>query len=299
MDQIATFCKRQIAAIMLINSLCIGLFANINSEICINNFELKISDSIPYQNIHKALYKRLLHENLPNGFKPVLSEEKSGTSCNIEISGKIEIQDNIPTFKLHISGPTSVDIDSKNIQLKGLEIEQLLDVIILKIRYFLEHNTSGILRLSSTPLGCSILLNGITIGTTPAELTLEKGSYILKFQREHFRPFIDTVDIKSGKETSVQAAMRFEGYNQKPWLMSASFLTICTTISWIIEGSLHKKYTDIPKGSPEWYSDKPYKRYRNANYIRIGLLNASALCWTVNGFIMVRNNALKKNIFGK
>lgn len=286
--------------LLLISCLHNNSFAaDTGSVIGIRNFQINPIDSTSYQNLHISLYKRLLYESLPYGIRPEILHNDYHSDYISVVSGTIDLENDTPVLHLVLSGPLSNERETKSIPLKGMEIEQILDIIILKIRYFLEQNVSGKLRISSTPLGCSVLLNGITIGTTPAELTLEKGTYVLKLQHDHLYTFIDTVEITSGTELSVQPNMRFEGFKQTPWLLSATLLTVGTSISWIIEGSLHKSYKNLPLGESKEVYNQRYLRYRNANYFRIGLLNATALCWTVNGFIIVSNNSIKKKIFGK
>ena len=83
--------------------------------------------------------------------------------------------------------------ETKLIPLSNRPIDEVLDLMTLKIRQFLEQNISGKVRISSVPLDCDILLNGIKIGTTPAELILEKGIYNIRLQREYLFPYQDSV----------------------------------------------------------------------------------------------------------
>lgn len=278
-----------------------SLLAESPSFLGIRQFNLNFDtdSSSTFHNLDQSLYKRLILEPLPYGIKPVLLENDLQNGCVAVVSGSIEIINKVPTLHFVLSGSTPDGEEIKNIPIKELEIEQILDLMVLKIHYFLEQNISGILRISSTPLGCTVLLNGITVGITPAELTLEKGTYVLKLQHDYLHTFIDTVKINSGNQISVQPLMGFEGHRLKPWILSAALLTTSTTICWIIEKSLHKSYSNLDEGLDQSVYDKAFNKYRPVNYFRIGLLNASALCWTVNGFLIVRNISLKKKIFGK
>jgi hypothetical protein len=258
-----------------------------------------MEDSVLYRDLHLHLYKRLSFEPLPCGVKPAIVENGTESNCIVMASGSIDTENQVSTLHFVLTSSLHEGEEIKNVPLKGLEIEQIVDIMVLKIRYYLEQNISGILRISSTPLGCTVLLNGISVGTTPAELTLEKGSYILKLQHDYLHTFIDTVEINSGNHVSIQPIMRFEGHRLKPWIICATVLTFGTTISWIVENSLHRSYTSLEEGLDQSVYDKAFNRYKPVNYMRIGLLNASALCWTVNGFLIVRNISLKKKIFGK
>ncbi len=273
--------------------------AECSSFIGIRSFKVEVEDSILYRDLHLHLYKRLSFEPLPYGIKPAILENDPVNNYMAVASGSIDVENQVPTLHFVLKSSSHDGEEIKNIPLKGLEFEQIVDVMVLKIRYYLEQNISGILRISSTPLGCTVLLNGITVGTTPAELTLEKGSYILKLQHDYLYNFTDTVEIKSGNHVSVQPTMRFEGHRLKPWILCATILTLSTTISWIAENSLHRSYSSLEEGLEPPVYDKAFRKYKPVNYLRIGLLNASSLCWTVNGFLIVRNISLKKKIFGK
>ena len=83
------------------------------------------------------------------------------------------------------------------------------------MHHFLEQNISGKVR-SSQPLDCSIYLNGIRIGETPAELTLGQGRYAIRLQRDYFLPFKDSISVTPGHETLVSPNLQFEGYRLTP-----------------------------------------------------------------------------------
>lgn len=275
------------------------LAAESSSFIGIRSFKIEMEDSMHYRDLHLHLYKRLSFEPLPYEVKPAILENDLESNYVAVASGSIDIENQVPTLHFVLTGPSHDGEEIKNVPLKGLELEQIVDIMVLKIRYYLDQNISGILRISSTPLGCTVLLNGITVGKTPAELTLEKGSYILKLQHDYLHPFIDTVEINSGNHVSVQPMMRFEGHRLKPWILCATIFTLSTTISWIAENSMHNSYSSLEEGLDQSVYDKAFSKYKPVNYLRVGLLNASVLCWTVNGFLIVRNNSLKKKIFGK
>ncbi len=288
-----------IFSILLLCCISGALFAQGASFIGIRSFKIEMDDSAFYRDLHLQLYKRLSFEPLPYEIKPAILENDLESNFIAIAGGSINMENQTPTLHFVLTGSSHGGEEIKNIPIKGLEIEQIIDIMVLKIRYFLEQNISGILRISSTPLGCTVLLNGITVGTTPAELTLEKGSYILKLQHDYLHPFIDTLEIASGNQISVQPLMRFEGHKLKPWLFSAIILSLSTTICWITENSLHRSYSSLEQGLDQSVYDRAFGKYKPVNYLRIGLLNASALCWTVNGFLIVRNASLKTKIFGK
>jgi hypothetical protein len=292
------YIKSFIQLLLLLSTLAGPLSAAQVSYIGINPFIITIADSSPYKNFHTKLHRRLQYELLPHGIKPVIIDSIKPEECVTVANGTIELtEENQPILRFELSGLMTSGEETKTIPLQNRTIDEVLDLLALKIRNFLEQNISGKLRISSTPLNCNIQLNGLSIGTTPAELTLERGLYTVKIQRDHLLAYTDTIEILSGKETSLQAAMKFEGSNVKPWVIGATAVTVCTIVSWIIESSLHNTYKNLEKGLPQSVYDNHYKPYQTTNYVRISLLNASILGWTISGFQIARNKTLEKTIF--
>jgi hypothetical protein len=290
--------KLFICSVAVFINLCPHLLSA-DSFIGINPFSINVSDSTAYTDLHKALFKRLQYELLPYGIKPALMDELKGQECVAIVGGRIEEISGTPVINFHLSSTMDSEDEIKRIPLTNHSIDEVLDLLALKTRYFLEQNVSGKVRISSVPLECDILLNGIKIGRTPAELVLEKGVYNVRLEREHLYTFTDTLIVAAGKETSLQAEMSYKGYRVRPWVIGSSLLTLCTAASWIIEHNLHLDYKRLPRGTPQDKFNSSYNRYRNANYLRISLLNSAILGWTVSGFQITRNKALKKRIFGR
>ncbi len=169
--------------------------------------------------------------------------------------------------------------------------------MVLKVRSFLEQNLSGKLRISSSPLDCDILLNGVKIGKTPAELVLEQGNYFIQLQREHLLPFKDSVTIQPGHETSLSAAMRFEGRRIRPWTVTAAILTGCMIAAQVLEIKFKDGYHDL-REAPDDRWDRAFQRYQAANAAKISFLIPSATAWIIAGYHFQENRSLKRRIFG-
>ena len=274
------------------------LFANPDSFIGIKAFSVTIPESSDYSQFHTELFKRLQHEIIPHGIIPVLLHEADTVSCIAYAEGVIEMHNDVLTLLFRLTNHESEE-ETKLIALADRSKDEILDIMALKIRQFLEQNHTGRVRISSVPLDCDILLNGIRIGTTPAELVLEKGTYSVRLEKEFLSPYIDSIIIVPGNEAALQAQMQFSGHRVKPWAAAASLFTAATIVLWIVENNLHQDYRDLTHGTSQSEFNSQYNRYRNANYIRVGLLNASVLGWTVSAYQYTRNKALKRRIFGR
>jgi len=267
------------------------------SYILIKPFTVNSNDSLKYEQLHLALIKRLEYEILPRDVKPVSDETYKNYSVIVE--GVIDTLDGVLVLLFRLSGNEEQGKEEKLIPLRNHSIEDLLDIMALKIRYFLEQNISGRLRISSRPLNCDVFLNGVKIGVTPAELVLEKGQYKIGINRENLYPWSDSVVIEAGREKILNPSLEFQGYKIKPFIYTSAILSVATIVSWVIEFKLHESYKDLYVGLPQTDYDWHWNRYRNANYIRIGLFNATIAGWTICGFQWTRNRTLKRKIFGQ
>ncbi|MDO5576115.1 MAG: PEGA domain-containing protein [Fibrobacter sp.] len=263
----------------------------------IKPFVVNISDSLKYQQIHLALLKRLEYEIFPKAITLACGESSQNSSVVAE--GVIDTLDGTEVLIFRLSGNEELGKEEKLIPLRNNSIEELVDIMALKIRYFLDQNISGKLRISSRPLNCDVLLNGIKIGVTPAELVLEKGQYNIGISREHLYPWYDSVLIEPGREKHLNPSLEFEGHTTRPFVYSSAVLTLATIVTWVIESRAHDSYKNLPDGLPQSDYNRKWNRYRNANYIRIGLLNASIIGWTIGGFQWTRNRSLERKIFGQ
>lgn len=297
--KIITPCTKVIIGIMLFSLL---LYSPVESSMVFVGIKpLSISpDFKNYSEIHQLLFKRLHSEILPRGLMPLLltTDQAPPDSCEAVISGNIDSSENGPTYHFRLQNIHDGSEETKIIPLNGRDAEDIVEILTLTARRFLEQTISGRLRISSTPMDCNVLLNGIRIGTTPAELVLEHGKYRVRLERDNLIPFTDTVEVIPGKDVFLNATMRFKGYNSKPWFIGASLLSIVTTGLWITENRFHQDYQSLKQGTSQSKFDASYNRYRTTDYLRIGFLNGAVLSWTVTGYLFAKNRSLKNHIFG-
>lgn len=271
--------------------------AETNSCIGIKEFIANEQGAAGIDNLQLALLKRLSYELLPRGITPVIIDS-TPTNCVAVAYGFFELQKEEPVLRFILTGLNGTGDEVKIIPLRDRSSQELLDILSLKIRHFLEQNISGKLRISSTPLGCNILLNGIKIGATPAELILEQGAYGIRIEGDYLYPYFDSITVQPGGESVIAASMRFQGYRTAPWLASAALFSLCSFTGLAIETYYHKQYNSIRKNASQNEYNHYYDRYRIANYGKIGFLNAAALSWTIYGYQFARNRTIEKKLFG-
>ncbi|MBN1308805.1 MAG: PEGA domain-containing protein [Chitinispirillaceae bacterium] len=253
-----------------------------------------------YQSIDILLFQRLNFELLPQGIKPILLGDTLPQKCIAFVSGSVEIIDSLPylNFKVSGSGQTEREEETKRLSLNNQPVDAIVDILALKIRHFLEQNITGKLRISSTPLDCDIFLNGIKIGTTPAELDLEHGTYAVQLQRTYFSPFKDSAVVLPGRETILSASMQFHGHYLKPWIITATLFTACAIAAQVLELKFKTDYRDLGPETEKNDFDRLFNRYQAANAIKVSLLIPVATTWTISAYHFFQNRALKKEIFG-
>lgn len=274
-------------------------YTGTNSCIGIKEFVAKKQEAAAIDNLQLTLLKRLSYELLPRGITPVLIDSMTPNDCIAVAYGFFELQEGEPVLRFILTGLNGTGDEVKIIPLSDRSNKELLDILSLKIRHFLEQNISGKLRISSTPLGCNILLNGIKIGATPAELILEQGAYAIRLEGDYLSPYFDSIRVQPGGESVIAASMQFQGYRTAPWLTSAALFSLCSVAGLAIETYYHKQYNSISKNASQNEYNHFYERYRIANYCKIGFLNAAALSWTIYGYQFARNRTIEKKIFGR
>ena len=251
-----------------------------------------------YQSIDVLLFQRLNFELLPRGIKPLLIEDTLPVQCVSVASGSIDIVDSIPFLRFKITGTSSTGEEVKKIPLHNQPVDVIIDILALKVRHFLEQNLSGKLRISSIPLDCDILLNGIKIGKTPAELLLEQGTYAIQLHKEYLYPYKDSAVIHPGRETSLSTTMSFKGHELKPWIVSASLFTCCAVVGQLLELKFRNDYLNLGYGASQDKFNRYFERFRISNFIKITFLVPTATTWTISIYNLFQNRSLKKQIYG-
>lgn len=277
--------------------LPISLQAKSNSYIGIKRFAITSSVSEYYNSLDILLFQRLNFELLPRGIKPVLIADSLNMNCIATVQGTLEIIADEPMLIFSISGISGSEEETKKIAIKEQSPDAIVDIMAIKVRHFLEQNISGKLRISSVPLDCDLLLNGIKIGKTPAELVLEQGMYTIEIQREYLLPYRDTVSILPGQETSLAKTLQFKGHALKPWVIGGLLFTGSFIVSQIVESHFRAEYSVKNAAMGTDYFNTKWKQYRTANTIKIAFLIPMATTWTITGYQILENRSLKKHIF--
>lgn len=241
------------------------------------------------------LQKRLQFEHLMGGVTPVIINNSQCDSCIAVVCGDVRMVDSTRLFHLRLSDNSGTNIDEKDFPLSLYSIDDIVDLGILKINNFLERKFFVKVRISSMPLDCDLYLNGVKVGVTPAELSLENGRYRVSLEHEYCGVYRDSLILSPGKDIDLNAILKFKGYPAKPFLTGSIVLSLVTGCVWLTEYSLHKKYSALPPGSSLF--NNYFKRYQTANYIRIGLLNTGVLSWSFTGFFSIKNHSLKRKLF--
>lgn len=273
------------------------IIAEEKSFIGIKRFSFNDSASAYYNSIDILLFQRLSFELLPRGIKPLLIEDSIPHNCIALAGGQIEITDGEPILIFSVTGTAHYEEEIKKISLSGQPVDAVVDLLAIKIRQFLEQTISGKLIITTTPRDCDILLNGVRIGKSPAELILGQGTYAIQLQRDYLYPFIDTVRVFPGKETNLTSNMVFKGHTVKPWCISAIVFTGGLLIAQALEYHYDQRYSRLKTPASKTEFNDNFYFYRTANTVKISLLVPMTLTWTIAGYHFFENRSLKQQIF--
>jgi hypothetical protein len=245
----------------------------------------------------KKLQKRLQFEHLVGGVTPIIINNSRCDSCIAVVCCDVRVVDSTRFLHLKLSDNSGTNIDEKDFPLSLYSVDDIVDLGILKINNFLERKLFVKVRISSMPLDCDLYLNGVKVGVTPAELSLENGRYRVSLEHEYCGVYRDSLMLSPGKDFDLNATLKFKGYPAKPFLTGSIVLSFVTGGVWLTEYSLYKKYFALPQGTSRRTFNNYFKRYQTANYIRIGLLNTGVLSWSFTGFFSIKNHSLKRKLF--
>jgi hypothetical protein len=245
----------------------------------------------------KKLQKRLRFEHLTGGVTPIIINSTRCDSCIAVVCGSINTTDSISFFHFKLSDNSGINFDEKDFPLSLYSVDDIVDLGVLKINNFLERKFFVKVRISSMPLDCELYLNGVKVGVTPSELTLENGRYRVSLEHEYCGVYRDSLFLSPGKDIDLNATLKFKGYPAKPFLAGTVLLSLATVGVWLAEYNLHKQYFALPLGSSVSTFNTSYKRYQTANYIRIGLLNTGAVSLFFTSFLTIKNERLKRKLF--
>ena len=76
--------------------------------------------------------------------------------------------------------------------------------------------TTGIVQVTSSPSGATVIIDGSPVGTTPGSATLAAGIHTIQFTRSGYVPETRTIQVIAGQTSSVSVVLTPEVVNQPP-----------------------------------------------------------------------------------
>jgi hypothetical protein len=255
------------------------------------------------------LVKRLHYEYLPDNLTAVLHTHSDTASCLYSLAATIDSSHQGLFIVLHFGTGSAPESETKLVRIEEKSIRQIVDILALKVRLFLQESMLSTLTITSDPVDCALYLNGIKTGKTPATLLLNPGIYFLSIQAEHCHPFSDSIFLTTGQEVEIEATMKFKGTPSVPWFVASGLLTLSAAVVQLIEYRLHQDYLSISRycesadgetryvrcGQDDY--DRKYFPYRRVHYLKIGVANAALIGWIITGYTCIRNKIVKKKVF--
>jgi len=187
----------------------------------------------------------------------------------------------------------------KTIAVSTMEKEDIAQIILLKLKNFLEQGMLGRLNITSSPLGLSIDLDHRPSGITPKEFFLRSGRYQVELDGKYLVPYQEEIDVVPGKTINIRPEMEFKGYPTHYWFLGAAITTWELLVAYVLERSDYHTYQDAAAGRGITDKNSAYRSYRNARYVRIGVLGLAGAGWIGTGFCYFSNKSIKKHYFNK
>src|SRR6185503_18630369 len=69
----------------------------------------------------------------------------------------------------------------------------------------------GRLRILSTPMGATVMINGLAAGKTPLDTEVEVGETVVRIEQAGFQPFEQTLNIQGGKTETLSRELAVAG----------------------------------------------------------------------------------------
>ena len=95
----------------------------------------------------------------------------------------------------------------------------------------------GILKVSSTPSGAKVYIDGEYRGKTPLELKLEPGVYTVKVSKKGYEDYETRVEIKTGKTVDVSVSLSMQTQSSGKSTMSTSITDKAETVGSVTLGA--------------------------------------------------------------
>jgi hypothetical protein len=283
--------------------------ADTSSEILgVFKFENLLQDR-QFNGFHDYLSGKLEHElkcGLVVKSRPLpfsnFFEDDSAKQQNIRIAlfGTFSrSKDSIPMLNFKIMDLKVGNIQEKIITMSDMEKEDIAQIILLKLKDFLEESMLGRLNIISLPLGMEITLDQKSVGTTPKEIFLKTGRYSVELSGKYLVPYKDKIEMAPGKTVNIKANMEFKGYPTSLWVIGSAATTWELMVIWVLEKGLYQDYRSSFDNLSPTGKEVAYDHYNHARYLRVALLGLAGMGWLGSGFCYLSNKNLKKRYFDK
>src|SRR3989339_93958 len=255
-----------------------------------------------FQGIHQTIRKKMELDNQFQNFKVLCTDEslvslrvlekRAGAVPSIAVGGSIGPgpDGSGKTGRFTIIENVQHIEETKEVLFDNVNAGDIADIVVLKLKNYLESNVLGKINITSTPLECDILVDSVWIGKTPKETILRTGNYDLLLQRKYLAPFNRKIVVLPGRSVEVNTEMEFNGYHTEYWLLGSLVGTWQCAVALVLEQRLRKEAGNALEG-PD------YNRYENASYIRITIMNLAILGWIGTGFCYFSNRMHKYALF--
>jgi hypothetical protein len=265
-------------------------FENTLKDSQFNEFHLYLSGKLG-----KELSAGLILKAWPLPFNDFFKNDTAKRqNIRIALFGRFEYgRDNTPTLNFKIMDLKAGASQEKLIAVNYMEKEDIAQIVMLKLKNFLEQSMLGRLNITSLPLGLPIALDQKPAGVTPKEFFLKSGAYAVEVTGQYLVPYREEIEMVPGKTVNLKAAMEFKGYPTSLWFLCASAATWELMVIWVLENGLHDDYLTSAN------KDDAFERYQNTRYLRYGILGVAGMGWIGTGFCYFSNKNLKKRYFNK
>jgi len=185
----------------------------------------------------------------------------------------------------------------KEIDLSLTEKEDAAQIVILKLRNFLETSILARLNVTSVPLGLSIVLNHQASGITPKEFLLKGGPYFIEVSGDFLNTYRDKLDLKAGTSVNVNANLEFSGHPTGYWVLASVIATWQLAIALGYQSHLQSNYDDARNGTDSDLISNAKRGLDHARYFTISMTVLSVTGWLGTTYSWLSNKRLKSKLF--
>jgi PEGA domain len=226
---------------------------------------------------------------------PVISDFMQ--SFAVKISGTVGTGNNGAVFTATLDNSAGKRIWEVAFDLASVERDAMLETVQKKTSFYLEKSALSRLTVSSNPSGCTLIVNGASVGPTPVEVQLTNGSQAIELRRRSFKTLRDTINLQPSEAADIHLDMKFTGAPARPSLFLSCFISLGTIIASVHENSAHQSYNTVAAHSPQSLFDARFKAWQTLNAVRNSLFVLSGVSWTITGALFYKNKRILKNAY--